>query len=43
MFDAGDLDAAVDELMRAYMGGGPDLFGVESPKYLEFLSTRAAI
>ena len=43
MFDAGDLDAAADELMRAYMGGGPELFGVESPKYLEFLSTRAAI
>lgn len=43
LFDAGDLDAAADELMRAYMGGGPELLEAEPRKYLEFLSTRAAI
>lgn len=43
LFDGGNLDAAADELMRAYMGGGPELFEAEAPKYLEFLSTRAAI
>jgi tetratricopeptide (TPR) repeat protein len=43
LFDAGDLDAAADELVRAYMGGGREIFEVEAPKYFEFLSTRAAV
>lgn len=42
-FDAGDLDAAADELMRAYMGGGREIFRGESPTYLNFLSSRATI
>jgi hypothetical protein len=43
LFDAGDHDDAANELMRAYMGGGPELFQSEPAKYLEFLKTRAAI
>ncbi|WP_321923756.1 hypothetical protein [Burkholderia sp. BCC1998] len=40
-FELGDLDRAADELMRAYMGGGPELFEDEDDKYLRFLATRA--
>jgi tetratricopeptide (TPR) repeat protein len=40
-FELGNLDRAADELMRAYMGGGPELLADEDPKYLQFLSTRA--
>lgn len=43
LFDAGNLDAAADELMGAYMDGGGKIFEAEAPKYLEFLETRAAI
>jgi hypothetical protein len=40
-FELGDLDAAADELMRAYMGDGREAFADEDPKYLAFLETRA--
>ena len=40
-FELGNPDRSADELMRAYMGGGPEIFGNDDPKYLEFLSTRA--
>ncbi|WP_446902629.1 tetratricopeptide repeat protein [Burkholderia sp. YIM B11467] len=39
--ELGNLDRAADELMRAYMGGGPELFEDEHGKYLQFLATRA--
>jgi hypothetical protein len=39
--ELGDHDRAADELMRAYMGGGPDIFDEDDPKYLAFLRTRA--
>jgi tetratricopeptide (TPR) repeat protein len=42
-FDAGDLDGAADELMRAYMGGAEQIFEQDDPKYLAFLRTRAKI
>jgi len=32
-FELGDHDRAVDELMRAYMGGGKAIFEYEDPKY----------
>ena len=32
---------AADELMRAYMGAGAEIFAGEAPKYLEFLGTVA--
>jgi predicted negative regulator of RcsB-dependent stress response len=42
-FDLGDRDRAADELMRAFMGAGPEIFANENPKYLAFLKTRARV
>jgi tetratricopeptide (TPR) repeat protein len=39
-FEEGLLDQAADELTRAYMGAGVDIFANEDPKYFEFLKTR---
>lgn len=38
-FELGDLDRAADELARAYMGGGSDIFDGED-EYFDFLKTR---
>jgi len=38
--DASHFDKAADELTRAYIGGGIDIFMEDDPKYLEFLETR---
>lgn len=38
-YELGNLDRAADELARAYMGGGSDLFEGEE-KYFAFLKTR---
>lgn len=43
LHDAGELDGAANELMRAYMGAGEEIFATEDPKYLDFLRTRAKI
>jgi tetratricopeptide (TPR) repeat protein len=43
LFEQGELDAAADELMRAYMGAGMAIFEREPAKYLNFLKTRALI
>ena len=40
LHDKGDLDRAADELMRAYMGAGLEVFDLEDPRYLAFLRTR---
>lgn len=40
-FELGVLDRAADELMRAYMGAGANIFKDEDPKYIRFLQTRA--
>jgi len=40
-FELGQLDRAADELMRAYMAAGADIFQDQDPKYIEFLKTRA--
>ncbi|MFD7907751.1 tetratricopeptide repeat protein [Kitasatospora sp. NPDC059722] len=40
-FELGDHDRAADELTRAYMGGGPEIFAEDAPEYLAFLRTRA--
>jgi len=37
--ELGNKDRAADELARAYMGAGADIFGVEDPKYFQFLKT----
>ncbi len=39
--ELGDLDQAANELLRAYMGAGKDIFSREDSKYFEFLTTRA--
>jgi hypothetical protein len=38
-FELGNLDRAGDELARAYMGAGNEIF-VGAEKYFEFLKTR---
>lgn len=43
LYDAGEHDRAADELMRAYMGGGAELFETEDASYLSFLRSRAAL
>lgn len=43
LFDLGEMDHAVDELTRAYMGGGEEIFASEDPRYHEFLKTRAIL
>lgn len=42
-YELGELDRAADELMRAYMGAGEDIFAAEDPKYRAFLATRATL
>ncbi|MEJ7805860.1 MAG: tetratricopeptide repeat protein [Telluria sp.] len=39
-FELGDHARAIDELERAYLGGGPDLFEDEDPKYRDFLEAH---
>jgi tetratricopeptide (TPR) repeat protein len=43
LLDAGENDAAADELMRAYMGAGQDIFANEDGRYIDFLRTRAKL
>ena len=39
--DLGEADHAAEELMRAYMGEGKEIFASEDSRYLDFLKTRA--
>jgi hypothetical protein len=41
-FELGNLDRAADELARAYMGAGLEIFDSEDAKYFEFLKMRMA-
>ena len=43
LLELGERDRAADELMRAYMGAGAEIFERDDPKYLAFLKTRATI
>ena len=43
LFESGKIDLAADELMRAYMGYGEEIFDGQDPKYFAFLKTRAII
>jgi hypothetical protein len=38
-FKTGNFTHAQDELTRAYMGGGKEVFTDENPKYYEYLKT----
>jgi hypothetical protein len=40
-FELGNHDRAADELMRAYMGAGREIFDKDDPKYFRCLATRA--
>ncbi|EGQ8107505.1 hypothetical protein CGH41_22165 [Vibrio parahaemolyticus] len=42
-FELGDLQKSADELARAYMGGGKDIFLEDDPKYLVFLESKIKI
>lgn len=42
-FEFENLRKAADELTRAYMGGGEDIFRREKPKYFAFLKTQIEI
>jgi tetratricopeptide (TPR) repeat protein len=39
-FELGHEDRASDELCRAYMGGGKEIFEGEDPRYFAFLKTK---
>ncbi|MEH6415803.1 tetratricopeptide repeat protein [Pseudomonas sp. CGJS7] len=43
MLEVNEPDRAADELMRAYMGAGAEIFAEDDPKYLAFLRTRAEL
>ena len=40
-FELGNPDEAADELMRAYLGAGEEIFAEQDPKYLRLLQSRA--
>ena len=40
-FELGNHERAADELMRAYMGAGREIFCQHDPKYFQFLASRA--
>jgi tetratricopeptide (TPR) repeat protein len=42
-FEQENFAKATDELTRAYMGGGIDIFMEDDPKYLEFLETKISL
>jgi tetratricopeptide (TPR) repeat protein len=42
-FEVGRLDEAADELTRAYMLDGSDVFDGEDEKYIAFLATRISL
>ena len=39
-YELGNLEGAADNLARAYLGGGPEMFQGGDPKYFAFLKTR---
>ncbi|WP_315134615.1 tetratricopeptide repeat protein [Achromobacter marplatensis] len=39
-FELGNEERAADELARAYMGAGKEIFEQEDPKYFEFVKTK---
>jgi tetratricopeptide (TPR) repeat protein len=43
LFELGRTREAADELMRAHMGGGLEIFTPEDPKYLAYLKTVAKL
>ncbi|MBI3712338.1 MAG: hypothetical protein HY253_05155 [Burkholderiales bacterium] len=42
-YEQGSLENSADELTRAYMGAGMQIFMEDDPKYLDFLETKIEI
>ena len=42
-FEQQNFNKAADELTRAYIGGGVDMFMEDDPKYLDFLETKISL
>ena len=42
-FELGNTKRAIDELLRAYMGGGEEIFEDEDEKYLAFLKENVVL
>ncbi|MDN6861800.1 MULTISPECIES: hypothetical protein [Pseudomonas] len=43
LYEKEETDRAADELMRAYMAAGDEIFDNDDPKYFALLKTQAAI
>ncbi|WP_458766293.1 tetratricopeptide repeat protein [Cupriavidus basilensis] len=43
LLDSNETGRAADELIRAYMGAGAEIFDSEDPRYLNFLKTQAKL
>jgi tetratricopeptide (TPR) repeat protein len=43
LFDLGNYDLAAEELTRAYMGGGEEIFANDDVRYFQFLTTKITI
>jgi len=43
LFEQAEMEAAVQELLRAYMGGGDEIFSEDDPKYLLFLRSKVEL
>ncbi|MCG3865498.1 tetratricopeptide repeat protein [Grimontia kaedaensis] len=39
-FELGNTNKAIDELARAYMGAGKEIFESDDPKYFDFLTSK---
>ena len=39
-YERGDMDVAADELTRAYMSAGDEIFSQEDPKYFAFIRSK---
>ena len=42
-YENGNMDKAKDELIRAYMGGGAEIFAEEDPKYFALVKSTISI
>jgi tetratricopeptide (TPR) repeat protein len=42
-YEIGNMDKAADELTRAYMGAGEEIFEEDNKKYFDFLRTKIII
>jgi len=40
LFEQGEMEAAVQELLRAYMRGGDEIFSEDDPKYFRLLTLK---